>query len=103
MSKMLIPVLLVVVVLVLGGWLLAQQPGAPGLPGAAGGQGVPGQPGKPPPHPETRFTVSGSGEGAVMVESPSGKSWLLHRLPSGGYSWLPVRRIDSEVEAKKML
>lgn len=117
MSKVFIPVALFAVLLGLGGWLLAQPPGA-GLPGTAPRAGVvqfdlgfpieqiqpkvPDKPAKPAPPADGKFTVSGSGEGAIMVESTTSKTWVLHRGPGGAFTWLPIRRIDNEDEAAKL-
>ncbi len=105
MSKVLIPVALIALVLGLGGWLAAQQPRTPGgLPGASGGAGepdAPGQPGKSAPPAKAKFTVSGSGEGALLVETLTGKSWILRRGTGGTFAWLPVHRVDSDEEAAK--
>lgn len=110
MSKVLTPVALIAVGLGVGGWLLAQQPatpgGQPGGPGAGigkGPMGPQGQPGNPPPPATARFAVSGGGEGAMMVETQTGKSWVLHRGPGGVFAWLPIRRIDSEQDAAKIM
>jgi hypothetical protein len=70
--------------LALGGWALAQQerPGAKG-PAAEGGP----------------FAVSPAGDTAVLLETKSGKTWVLGRSVEGHAVWLPAKRIESHEEA----
>ncbi|MDX2035914.1 MAG: hypothetical protein SFX72_04625 [Isosphaeraceae bacterium] len=51
-----------------------------------------------------RFAVVSMGESAVMVETRSGKTWVL--FPSGDGrpgAWLPTTRIDDRSEAEQWL
>lgn len=49
-----------------------------------------------------RFAVSSAGSTAVMVETTTGKTWLLHHSADGSTSaWLPADRIDDSDEARK--
>ena len=51
-----------------------------------------------------RFAVSSAGSMAVMVETATGKTWLLHHSADGSTSaWLPAERIDDCDEARKWL
>jgi hypothetical protein len=81
MSRHYVIGIVVVGLLALGGWALAQQerPGAKG-PAAEGGS----------------FVVSPAGETAVLLETKSGKTWVLHRSVQGDSVWLPAMRIDSD-------
>lgn len=76
--------LTVVAILVAGAWGLtqAQQPG-----------------GKQPPTSD-RFLVSPAGETAVLLDTKSGKTWVLTRAIDGESVWLPAKRIDSLDEAQ---
>lgn len=75
---------LVVALLGLGGWALA-QPDRPAAKDAAPASGP--------------FTVSPAGDSAVLLETRSGKTWVLQRSVQGDSVWLPARRIDSEEDA----
>jgi len=70
----------------LGGWALAQQerPGGKG-PAAEGGP----------------FVVSPAGDTAVLLETKSGKTWVLRRSVEGDAAWLPAKRIDSHEEGNR--
>jgi protein involved in polysaccharide export with SLBB domain len=57
-------------------------------PGAAG---VPG-----------RYAVSASVHSSVLVDTATGKTWLLERAGGRGV-WIPARRVDSEDEAVNLL
>jgi len=87
MSKQLMPLALIVLVLVAGSWLLAQQPGAP----------------KAAANPQGTFQVSGSGDGALLLETTTGKTWMLRRFSQGRNVWVPVQRIDSQEEVQKLM
>src|SRR5262245_31311808 len=75
--------LAVVAILVVGAWGLtqAQQSG-----------------GKAPA--SDQFLVSSAGETAVLLDTKSGKTWVLTRAVDGESVWLPAKRIDSPDEAK---
>jgi hypothetical protein len=83
MSRHYVIGIVVVGLFALGGWALAQQerPGAKG-PAAEGGP----------------FVVSPAGDTAVLLETKSGKTWVLHRSVQGDSVWLPAKRIDSHDE-----
>ena len=87
MSKTLMPVALITLVLAAGSWLLGQQPAAP----------------KPAANPDGKYQVSGSGDGAVLLETTTGKTWMLRRFSQGRNVWVPVQRIDSQEEAQKLM
>jgi hypothetical protein len=57
-------------------------------------------PGGPYAEP-SRFTVAAAGDTVVMLDTASGKTWMLHRTPGGGAAWLPVERIDDPEAARK--
>lgn len=72
------------------GWAFAQQEPqvAPKITDPAGG----------------RYAVSPIGTTAVMVESTSGKTWLLHHSADGSTAmWLPVERVDDPDKAQEWL
>jgi len=77
--------ILVVGLLALSGWAFAQQE-RPGAKTAAPESG--------------QFAVSPAGSSAVLLDTKSGKTWVLTRSVEGQSVWLPVRRIDSEEEAR---
>jgi len=77
--------ILVVGLLALSGWAFAQQE-RPGAKAAAPESG--------------QFAVSSAGSSAVLLDTKSGKTWVLTRSVEGQSVWLPVRRIDSEEEAR---
>ena len=72
-------------VLAIGAWGLthAQQPG-----------------GKGPPPGGDQFVVSPAGESAVLLDTKSGKTWVLTRAVDGESVWLPAKRIESADEAR---
>jgi hypothetical protein len=73
--------ILVLGLLALGGWAVAQQE----------------RPGAKAPAPEGGpFVVSPAGDTAVLLETKSGKTWVLRRSVEGHSVWLPAKRIDSE-------
>jgi hypothetical protein len=37
----------------------------------------------------------------VLVDTATGKTWVLHRGGDGSAAWLPARRIDSDKEARQ--
>jgi len=79
MSRHFVIGIVVIGLLALGGWALAQQerPGGKG-PAAEGGP----------------FVVSPAGDTAVLLETKSGKTWVLHRSVQGDSVWLPAIRMD---------
>ena len=78
--------IVVVGLVALGSWALAQQerPGGKG-PAAEGGP----------------FVVSPAGDTAVLLETKSGKTWVLRRSVEGDAVWLPAKRIDSHEEGNR--
>jgi hypothetical protein len=85
MSRRYVIGILIVGLLALGGWAFAQQerPGAK----AAAPEGGP-------------FAVAPAGQSADLLDTKSGKTWVLTRSVEGYWIWLPARRIDSEEEAR---
>jgi hypothetical protein len=76
--------ILVVGLLAFGGWAVAQQD----------------RPGPKAPAPEGGpFVVSPAGQSAVLLDTKSGKTWVLTQSVEGHSVWLPARRIDVEEEA----
>src|SRR5262245_17720698 len=47
------------------------------------------------------FVVSPAGQSAVLLDTKSGKTWVLTHSVEGVSVWLPTRRIDSEQEAQE--
>jgi hypothetical protein len=77
--------ILVVGLLAVGGWAVAQQD----------------RPGPKAPVPESGpFAASPAGQSAVLLDTKSGKTWVLTHSVKGQSVWLPARRIDSEEEAR---
>jgi hypothetical protein len=75
----------VFVLILLGGWAAAQQ--GPANPPALAS-------------PAPRYAVAPAGEVAVLLDTASGKSWLLNRPTAQGEAvWLPIPRIDDATEA----
>jgi hypothetical protein len=84
-----LPLALLVVAAGLVGWASAQPRPAPADRGDA---------------PASRYAVSPVGRTAVLVETATGKTWLLHEtVDSRRFAWLPVPRIDDEKEAAEWL
>jgi hypothetical protein len=77
-----------VALLALGGWVLAQQ--------------VQPDPKKADPG-AGHLTVSPAGQSAVLLDTTTGKTWILSHSVDGTAVWLPLRRIDSEREAHEWL
>src|SRR5437660_190150 len=69
------------------------------------GYGPPGMPGygRPEPGPTAgRYTVASSGGSTVLVDTATGKTWVLQQPAGGGPPvWLPAERIDDPAEAQK--
>jgi hypothetical protein len=49
------------------------------------------------------FAVSGSSDPTVLVDTRSGKTWILIRGSEGQWTWLPTKRIDSDKEVQDWL
>lgn len=84
MSRQQMIVLLAVGLLTLGGWALAQQE-RPEAKAPTTGSGP--------------YVVSPAGDSAVLLDTKSGASWVLHRSVEGDSVWLPAKRINSEEQA----
>jgi hypothetical protein len=88
MSRKFVFGVLITASLALGGWVLAaqqEQPAAKAPPQSASGP----------------FAVSPAGQSAVLLDTKSGKTWVLAHFVEGESVWLPAKRIDSEQEAKE--
>jgi hypothetical protein len=73
-----------VAILGVGAWTLAQ------------GQ----QPGGKAPTAEAPFLVSATGDTSVLVDTKSGRTWVLTRAVDGESVWLPAQRIETLEEAR---
>lgn len=86
MSRNCVFLVLLSVGLVIGSWALAQQER---------------QPAKAPVQAESGpFSVSPAGQTAVLLDSKSGRTWVLSRSHEGEAVWLPAKRIDAEQQAR---
>jgi hypothetical protein len=47
-----------------------------------------------------QFRVSPTSDSAVLLDTRSGKTWVLMRSFDGEHVWLPAKRIDSPDEAR---
>jgi hypothetical protein len=84
MTRRMVLGLVVVVMLATGGWVLAQQqPGQGGDKGAAS---------------SGRFAVAPAGNGAILVDTATGKTWFLHHSvdKSRPSVWLPMDRLEGD-------
>jgi hypothetical protein len=68
---------------------------------------APGQQAQPQPEPEPRkaeaavsYSVVPAGDGAVLVETTTGRAWLLSRSADGRAAWLSVERLDTPEKAR---
>jgi hypothetical protein len=52
------------------------------------------------PIPEAPFLVSAAGDTSVLVDTKSGKTWVLTRAVDGESVWLPAQRIETLEEAR---
>ncbi len=87
MSQRLIVPLLAAGLVLLGGWLLAQPP-RPARDQAEVTSG--------------NFTATAAGDSAVLLETRSGKAWVLRQSADGSRAvWLPTERIDRPDEAQQ--
>jgi hypothetical protein len=86
MSYRYVVAVLVVALLGLGGWTLAQQdrPAAKETAPASG-----------------QFIVTPAGDTAVLLDTKSGNTWVLQRSGQGDPVWLLARRIDSVNEVRR--
>ena len=51
----------------------------------------------------SRYSVSGAGDSAVLVDSTKGQTWLLHRSVAPGEpdAWIQITRFDDSESAQK--
>jgi hypothetical protein len=82
---------LVVIILIVGGFAVAQQSGKPTV---VPEKEIPG-----------RFAVALSANGTVLVDTATGESWVLrtgldgpHGLPA---TWRPIRRLDTQEKVEE--
>jgi hypothetical protein len=47
------------------------------------------------------FVVTGTGEGAIMVERTTGQAWVLAISTDGTGAWLPIQKIDDPNAARE--
>jgi hypothetical protein len=79
----------VAVLVVAGGWLLAQA-------GPAGAKKADAEVG--------RYAICPMGATAVMVDTTTSKTWVLHPgAEETSHAWLPAERIDDAQEARKWM
>jgi hypothetical protein len=89
MSQRLLAPLLAVGLVFLGGWLLAQPAG----PARDQPEGTPGH-----------FAVAPAGDSAVLLETKSGRAWLLRQSADGIHTvWLPTERLERPDQAQQWL
>jgi hypothetical protein len=118
MSKHFVGVALVLALLGAGGWALAQQGGsAAGAGGPVAEPGPGAQPNLPvvlpaggsqPAAPAAqatpgRYTVAAAGAQAVLLDTATGKTWLLQAGRAGRAVWMPAQRLDSDKDLRKWL
>src|SRR5262249_33264257 len=77
----------------LGGWALAQQ-----APPAAKQEALGA---KPAEAPASRYSVSPAGTTAVLLDTASGKTWVLQHSAVGEPVWVPARRLDTADEVRR--
>jgi hypothetical protein len=70
-----------VAVLSLAGWALAQQDQP--VPKKAEAEGA-------------RFMVAPAGSSAVLLETATGKTWVLHQSSGGPSCWIPAIRLERQ-------
>jgi hypothetical protein len=95
MSKRFLAAALLVALAGAGGWVLAQQAGPGPRPAPADApKAAPG-----------RYAVSGAGNGALLVDTATGRTWSLTQAgPVGGFTlWVPMARADSEKDVPALL
>ena len=94
MSNRLFAAPLIVAVLGLGSWALAQQIQTGGATNTAVG---------PVAAPATgRYAVSSAGNTAVLLETTTGKTWRLQQQ-GGHVFWIPIPRFETTTEAEHWL
>ena len=118
MSKRLFAAAVAAALVGLGGWALAQQAqqNQSGLPATGGGASPPAAVQVAPPGPGViaqpggrpapgaapgRFAVVRlERDGAVLVDTATGKTWELQRSRDGRAAWVPLRRLDSDKDVR---
>ncbi|RPI76875.1 MAG: hypothetical protein EHM42_14390 [Planctomycetaceae bacterium] len=74
------------------GWAIAQNSSSKGLPDRAGDGNV------------GRYTVAASGQGAILLDSTSGKTWTLVRnIETASAAWLPLDRVEEPAEVEEWI
>ncbi|MHB8953549.1 MAG: hypothetical protein ACYC4U_11315 [Pirellulaceae bacterium] len=87
MSRSLAISVVVVAVLLVGGWVLAVQEQEPA----------------PAPSTSEQWVVSSGGDATVLLEANTGKTWVLHRSHSGIPTWLAAARMDDPARVQQYL
>jgi hypothetical protein len=95
MSKRYLAVAALLTFTVTAGWVLAQQFGDGRV---GGGKTTTVQGGTAAPPAPGRYAVAVSDKTSVLLDTATGKSWVLVHSGSRGV-WLPTRRLDSDKEA----
>jgi len=72
----------------LGGWAVAQQ-NQPERPGAV--------------QRFSRYTALAAGQTAILLETTTGKTWLMTQSVDGDSVWLPAQKLESEEAARRWL
>src|SRR5262245_17544227 len=93
MSKRFVLPAFAVALVCLGGWALAQQ-----APPAAKQEALGAN---PPEAPASRYSVSPAGTTAVLLDTASGKTWVLQHSAVGEPVWVPARRLDTADEVRR--
>jgi hypothetical protein len=89
MSRRVVSLMVVVAILTLGSWGLAQQ-------------AQPIQ--KKSDVPGGRFAVSPAGTSAVLLDTTTGKTWILHHSVTGtSAAWLPAQQLNTDEEVVKWI
>jgi hypothetical protein len=88
MSKHFLVIVFSVCLAGVGGWALA-QPRQPGQPAADNARG--------------RYAVSAAGQSAVLLETTTGRTWVLAQSVEGTSVWLPAHRLDSDEQLHEWL
>jgi hypothetical protein len=83
MIKRMLPVAALATLLVVSGWALAEG----GRPDEKKPAGEPG-----------RFTVAPAGNSAVLLDTLTGRTWVLQPAGEGNAVWIPTRRFDTAKE-----
>jgi hypothetical protein len=49
----------------------------------------------------SQWVISTTREATLLLDTKTGKSWMLERSLAGDCAWLPVKRIDNEQDAAR--